>query len=160
MAAVAGAIADSAVRAMCHAGSRHAVFDNGGDIALFIRKPVIVGLYTGMAAFQNLGFRIRPHPHIQGICTSSATVGHSLSFGCADAAVVIAPDVLLADAAATALGNRVRIGSRSEIQRALESSFLPEIEGMAVIHRDQFGWIGELPEIIPVTGTYNRITKG
>ncbi len=160
MAAVAGAIADSAVRAMCRAGSRHAVFDNGGDIALYIREPVVVGIYAGRAAPQNLGFRIQPRPHVMGICTSSATVGHSLSFGCTDAAIVIASDVVLADAAATALGNSVKTESRLDLRRALESFFNPDIEGMAVIDRDRFGWIGRLPEIIPVTGTTSHIAKG
>ena len=40
-----------------------------------------------------------------GICTSSGTVGHSLSFGKADAVVVTAGSATLADAAATAICN-------------------------------------------------------
>jgi len=160
MAAVAGAIADSAVRAMFHAGCRHAVFDNGGDIALITQSPVVVGIYAGRAAVRELGFRVRPSPRILGICTSSATVGHSFSFGRADAAIVIAPDVPLADAAATALGNAVKTDSEVDLRMVLESFFTPEIEGMAVIQQDHFGLIGRLPEIIEVTGTSEHIAKG
>ena len=47
-----------------------------------------------------------------GICTSSGTVGHSLSFGKADAVCVKAKSVSLADAAATAIGNMVKSQTR------------------------------------------------
>ena len=43
-----------------------------------------------------------------GICTSAGTYGHSYSAGRADAAVVLAANTCLADAVATAMGNRVR----------------------------------------------------
>ena len=42
------------------------------------------------------------------ICTSSATVGHSLSFGKADAVTNTSKDASIADAAATAVGNIVK----------------------------------------------------
>ena len=42
------------------------------------------------------------------VCTSSGTVGPSLSFGKADAAVVVARDACLADACATRLGNEIQ----------------------------------------------------
>ncbi len=42
-----------------------------------------------------------------GICTSSATVGHSLSLGIADAVCILARSASTADAAATALGNMI-----------------------------------------------------
>ena len=43
-----------------------------------------------------------------GICSSSATVGHSLSRGITDVVCLLAKSTALADAAATALGNRVK----------------------------------------------------
>jgi hypothetical protein len=42
------------------------------------------------------------------VCTSSGTVGPSLSFGKADAVMVACKDAALADAWATSLGNRVQ----------------------------------------------------
>ncbi len=78
-----------------------------------------------------------------GICTSSGTVGHSLSFGKADAVCVKAKSVALADAAATAIGNLVK--SQRDISRALEIGMkIDEIIGIIVILEDQFGAIGDI----------------
>ena len=103
MAAVAGVIADLAVEAMVDAGAFYAIVDNGGDIALASDRDVTVGIYGG-ASFKNVGFKIEPTRFL-GICTSSATVGPSISFGTADVACVVAETACLADAAASALGN-------------------------------------------------------
>ncbi len=103
MAAVAGVIADLAVEAMVDAGALYAIVDNGGDIALASDRDVIVGIYGG-SSFKDVGFKIEPTRFL-GICTSSATVGPSISFGTADVACVVAETACLADAAASALGN-------------------------------------------------------
>ena len=103
MAAVAGVIADLAVEAMVDAGASYAIVDNGGDIALASDRDVIVGIYGG-SSFKDVGFKIEPTRFL-GICTSSATVGPSISFGTADVACVVAETACLADAAASALGN-------------------------------------------------------
>jgi hypothetical protein len=104
MAAVAGVIADLAVEAMVEAGASYAIVDNGGDIALASDRDVIVGIYGGAAPFNDLAFRIKPSRFL-GICTSSASVGPSISFGTADVACVVAETACLADAAASTLGN-------------------------------------------------------
>jgi ApbE superfamily uncharacterized protein (UPF0280 family) len=104
MSAVAGTIAAMAVESMVDAGATFAIVDNGGDIALINDRPVIIGVYAGTSPVKDLGFRVTVHDHITGICTSSGTVGPSISFGMADAAIVFSDDVSLADAAATALG--------------------------------------------------------
>ncbi|MGZ4870218.1 MAG: UPF0280 family protein [Halobacteriota archaeon] len=104
MAAVAGVIADLAVEAMVDGGASHAIVDNGGDIALASDRDVIVGIYGGASPFKDVAFKIEPTPFL-GICTSSATVGPSISFGTADVACVVAETACLADAAASALGN-------------------------------------------------------
>ena len=52
-----------------------------------------------------------------GLCTSSGTVGHSLSTGSADAVCVLSHSCALADAAATAIGNRIH--SPREIKTAI-----------------------------------------
>jgi len=83
------------------------------------------------------------------VCTSSATVGHSLSLGRADAACVLAPSAALADAAATALGNRVH--GPDTIAPALSwVATLPDILGAVVIVGEKLGAWGRV-ELVPLT---------
>jgi len=83
-----------------------------------------------------------------GICTSSGTVGHSLSFGKADAAVVVAGDAALADAAATALGNRV--SEPGDIGAVLDwAQTIPNIRQAVIIIGETLGVWGEL-ELVPL----------
>ncbi|MBN1938712.1 MAG: UPF0280 family protein [Candidatus Aminicenantes bacterium] len=149
MAAVAGATAEAALRAMAEAGATHALVDNGGDIALLLDRPVIVGIFTGPSSIREIGFRVEPRPGIFGICTSSGTVGHSLSFGKADSATVISADVALADAVATALGNALNMETEARLQAALaEYGKLPGVEGLlAVIGKLMAVW-GDLPPLV------------
>lgn len=107
MAAVAGAVAGAVGRAL-RALSREVLVENGGDLYLDLEEDAVVGLLAGTSPFSGrLGLRLSPSQAPLGVCTSSGTVGPSLSYGCADAAVVLAPDPALADAVATAAGNRV-----------------------------------------------------
>jgi ApbE superfamily uncharacterized protein (UPF0280 family) len=108
MAAVAGAIADFAGNELADF-SPEVIIENGGDIYLKSSKKRVVGIYAGKSPLTGkVGLEIDGEDTPIGISTSSGTVGHSLSFGKADAAVAIAASALLADAAATAIGNRVR----------------------------------------------------
>ena len=78
-----------------------------------------------------------------GICTSSGTVGHSLSFGQADAVVVLAPSAAFADAAATAIGNLIK--RPDDIQAGIE--FAGDIEGLKgvlIVKDDRMGAWGEI----------------
>ncbi len=107
MAAVAGAVAEFVGRALL-ALTDEVIVENGGDIYLVTCRPRVVSVYAGRSALSHrLGVEIQAGSAL-GICTSSGTVGHSHSEGQADAAMVIADDTAFADAAATALGNRVR----------------------------------------------------
>ena len=108
MAAVAGAVALVSLKAILDHGADEAVVDNGGDIACFIRHPLTVGIFSGLDHRGDFALELPPQDRIQGVCTSSGTIGPSRSFGTCDAAVVLSDDILLADAAATALGNRIR----------------------------------------------------
>ncbi|OPY29299.1 MAG: hypothetical protein A4E28_00982 [Methanocella sp. PtaU1.Bin125] len=159
MAAVAGAIAANAVEAMIAAGATHALVDNGGDIALINDEPVLVGIYAGDSPVKGLALEIPPRDRILGICTSSGTVGPSISFGNADAALVISDDVPLADAAATALGNRITDAA------SLETAFdflrtTPEVTGAIGIIGDKMATYGRLPRIVRARVDYEKITKG
>ena len=148
MAAVAGAIAQEVVEALAAAGARHVVVDNGGDLVLAIDRPVTVGIFTGPAAIRDMALRFEPRPGIFSVCTSSGTAGHSLSFGCADAATVIAENGSLADAMATALGNRVKEASEQAISSAIRDSLLDGIEGLLVIAGGRMGIGGTLPPLV------------
>ena len=158
MAAVAGAIAASALEAMLAAGADHAVVDNGGDIALAAARPVTIGIYAGPSPIKDIGLRIEPRPGILGVCTSSGTVGHSLSFGRADAAVVIAADACLADAAATALGNAVTANDPALIEDAMAGLLIEGVEGLLVIIEDTLAVCGRVPEIVRVPVDPARIS--
>lgn len=108
MAAVAGAVAEQ-VGTELRALSGEVLVENGGDLYLDLRKDATVGLYAGTSPFSGrIGLRIGAAATPLAVCTSSGTVGPSLSFGVADAAVAVAGDAALADAVATALGNHVR----------------------------------------------------
>lgn len=148
MASVAGAIAYFAVREMVRRGARHVIFENGGDIAMFISRPVTVGIYSGNK-IQNLALRFKPRNSIIGVCTSSGKFGHSLSFGRADSATVISEDPVLADAVATALCNSVKNEDPKEIEEAINKVLeIENIDGAIVIMGEFIGLGGELPEII------------
>ncbi len=159
MAAVAGALAQESLKAILDAGAEEAVVDNGGDIALFIREPVSIGIFAGDSPINQVAFEVVPRNKPFGICTSSGTVGHSFSYGRADAAVVVSSNAILADAAATALGNRVK--EEKDLDRCF--TFLenvPDIEGALVIYHDKIALWGELPELVKSRVDVNLITKG
>ncbi len=127
MASVAGAMAQSVANDLLQF-SREVIVENGGDIYLATVHERIIGLYAGSSPLSmKIGILIEPGKCPIGICTSSGTVGHSLSFGKADAVCVLSKSGALADAVATAIGNIVR--KKSDIERGLERA--GEIEGVS-----------------------------
>ena len=109
MAAVAGAIAQRLGEDLLRKGCRNIIIENGGDIFMKVNRPVSVGIFAAESPFSGrLRLRIDMAGKAFGICSSSGTVGHSLSFGNADAAVIVSSSAALADAVATAVGNRVQ----------------------------------------------------
>jgi ApbE superfamily uncharacterized protein (UPF0280 family) len=118
MAAVAGAIAWAGTESMQDAGAVFGVVDNGGDIALLSDREIKIGLFAGDSPFSgHYAFRVPPQGEILGICTSSATVGPSVSLGMADAVTVFSGDVALADAWATSICNQVTPGDQEVFSR-------------------------------------------
>ncbi|MBU3959041.1 MAG: UPF0280 family protein, partial [Candidatus Omnitrophica bacterium] len=82
MASVAGAIAQFLGRDLVKKGYREIIIENGGDIYLKTRKPRKIAIYAGRSKlFKKLSLKIKPEDTPIGICTSSGSVGHSLSFG-------------------------------------------------------------------------------
>jgi hypothetical protein len=143
MAAVAGAIAQAVGRELLQ-HSLEVIVENGGDIFLKISTPATLALYAGPSPLSlKIGLLIPAEQTPLGVCTSSGTVGHSLSLGKADAACVLAPDAALADAAATALGNRIK--TPGDIPGALDwLAGIPGVLGGVVIVGDKLGAWGEV----------------
>lgn len=157
MAAVAGAIARAGVEAMVGAGATFGLVDNGGDIALVCDREVKIGIYAGTSPLSGrFALLIPPGEGVRGICTSSATVGPSISFGIADAVTVISPDVVAADAWATAICNRITADDTSVLDglRGTEISGVLAVIGDAVIR-----W-GDLPPIVRARVDERLITAG
>jgi uncharacterized protein len=159
MSAVAGTISALAVEAMIEAGAKYAIVDNGGDIALINDRPIVVGIYAGQSPIKNLGLVFEPRDSITGVCTSAGTVGPSISFGMADAAIIFSDDVALADAAATALGNEVGIGKESVVASFKVVKGIPGIKGALVIQGEYIGMWGQVPKITQASVKYEYITK-
>jgi len=126
MAAVAGAMAQSVSEDLLRF-SDEVIVENGGDIYLATSLERTVGIYAGSSPLSmKVGIMIRPEDSPIGICTSSGTVGPSLSFGKADAVCILSKSSALADAAATSVGNIIR--EKKDIERGLERG--QEIEGV------------------------------
>lgn len=142
MAAVAGAIAQLVGEEIVPR-SAEVIVENGGDIYLRSARRRVVAIYAGDSALNGrLGLVVSPSNGM-GVCTSSGTVGHSLSFGTADAVTVVAPSVALADAAATAICNQVI--SLASFQPALDlARSIDGISGVLIIKGDSLGAWGEL----------------
>jgi hypothetical protein len=126
MAAVAGAMAESVSKDLLKF-SKQLIVENGGDIYLATSKERTIGIYAGDSPLSlRIGIVIAPEESPLGVCTSSGTVGHSLSFGRADAVCILSKSAALADAAATAVGNVVR--DKKDIESGLERG--RKIEGV------------------------------
>lgn len=148
MAAVAGAIAGMLGKGV-ETDVGDLIIENGGDIYLRSSRERIIAVYAGASVFSNrIGIKIPPCRKGVGICTSAGTVGPSLSFGRADASVIVAPDVALADAVATATGNLVR--TPRDFNRALEfARNIPGITGVLIVKDNRIAAWGQM-ELMPL----------
>jgi ApbE superfamily uncharacterized protein (UPF0280 family) len=143
MAAVAGAMAEFVSKDLLKF-SKQVIIENGGDTYLATTRERMIGIYAGTSPLSlKLGIVISPEDSPVGVCTSSGTVGPSLSFGKADAVCILSKSAALADAAATAVGNLVR--DQRDIERGLEKG--KEIEGVLgtlIIVNDRMGVWGNI----------------
>lgn len=141
MAAVAGAICEVVAEDL-GGRSRNLIIENGGDVYLASTRERIVGIYSGESRVA-VGLRVRAERTPLGICTSSGRIGHSLSFGDAAAATVVAGSCALADAAATAVGNVVR--GADGLRRGLRAARrIPGVRGAVVIRDGELGAWGDV----------------
>lgn len=143
MASVAGAVSEFVGNDLL-SQAQNLIIENGGDIFLCSNKKLTVGVYAGDSTLSyKINILVKPEETPLGICTSSATVGPSLSFGIADAVCVISKSATLADAAASAVGNRVK--SKKDIRLALDYGIkIPGIKGIIIICGNDMGAIGDV----------------
>jgi uncharacterized protein len=129
MAAVAGAMAEAVGRDLrAEFGPREIFVENGGDDWILFEREIAVAVFAGQSPLSlRVGVRVPPELSPIGICTSAGTVGPSFSAGLADAAMVACKGAALADACASAYGNRVR--AKEDLERAASL----EIEGVLAV---------------------------
>jgi len=147
MSAVAGAIAEAVAKDLSPE-SPTVIVENGGDLYLLGNESRKVSIWSGGSTLTGrIGIVVHPGEGL-AVCTSSGTVGPSLSFGNADAATVLSASGALADAAATDLGNRVK--SKEDIEPALEAVLGVEgVLGAVVVVGDAMGAAGDV-ELIQI----------
>ena len=143
MASVAGAVSEFVGYGLLNQ-TENLIIENGGDIFIKTKNKLITSVYAGVSALSyNINFIVKPEETPLGICTSSATVGPSLSFGKADAVCVISKSATLADAAASAIGNKVK--SKNDIKTALDFGIkIKGVTGIIIILENEMGAIGKV----------------
>lgn len=143
MSAVAGAVAKyTALELKKKFPYREIMVENGGDIYIDIKEDIDIAVFAGQSPLSNrVGLHIPASVSPVGVCTSSGTVGPSLSFGKADAVMIVCKDVLLADSYATAMANRVK--SVDDIESVIDYiSNRSDILGALVIKDDKMAVTG------------------
>ena len=143
MASVAGAIAEFVGYDLLDF-SPEIIVENGGDIFIKSAKQRLIGIYAGNSTLTGkIGLEINEGDTPVGICSSSGTVGHSLSYGKADAVIVLSRSTTLADAAATAIGNLI-INS-IDIPAGIDfAKGIDGLLGVVIIKDDNMGLWGEV----------------
>ncbi|MCJ7783101.1 MAG: UPF0280 family protein [Desulfobacterales bacterium] len=143
MATVAGAMADLVSRDLLKL-SREVIVENGGDIYLASSKERTIGIYAGDSPLSlKIGIVISPDETPLGVCTSSGTVGPSLSFGKANAVCILSKSAALADAAATAVGNVVK--EKKDISSGLgRAREIDGVLGTLIIVEEKMGVWGKI----------------
>ncbi len=151
MAAVAGVIADLAVKDMITVGCRVAVVENGGEVYAFSNQPIDIAFVAGDEPLsREMGFRLKQFP--VGVATSSGRFSHAFSFGDADAVTIFAVNAGLADAAATAVANVINGDDVVEvIKRGIEKALsINGVSGVFILYCGIVGKSGQVPKLIKV----------
>jgi hypothetical protein len=147
MAAVAGAVAEHVGHGLL-AHTAEVIVENGGDIFLQTTEAVTVAVFAGASPLSwRVGIRAGGQNDPIAVCTSSGTVGHSLSFGRADAVCVTSRSAALADAAATAIGNRIQ--SKQDIPAGIElAKGIAGVLGVLVVVSEKMGAWGAVEVVL------------
>ena len=161
MASVAGILAQLGVEAAMGVGDAEAIVENGGDMYIFSKNPVTIGIYAGKNEISgNLAFRLKPEELPLAICSSSSHMGHSMSFGQCDLATVVAKDAALADSVATLICNQ--ICKDKDLEAVLNAAGeIPGISGILAVKEGKIGMWGKIPKLVRNLdhATGDKITK-
>jgi ApbE superfamily uncharacterized protein (UPF0280 family) len=143
MAGVAGAIAEYTGKALLE-NCTQVIVENGGDIFIKSDKERRLSIYAGSSPLSGkINLKVNPKKMPLGICTSSGTVGHSKSFGIADAATIIAHDAILADCVTTQTGNLVK--NPADLKTAIDyAKSIDGVMGVLIIIGDRLASWGEV----------------
>lgn len=145
MSAVAGAVAEYVCRdLLAEYEAEEVIVENGGDIFMKLTAPVTVAVHAGESPLsEKIALMIKPEETPLALCCSSGTVGHSLSFGMADACMIGCRSGAEADAFATAFCNQVKSeGLVYEVtEKALGQS---QIISVVIIAGDKLGIGGQI----------------
>jgi len=144
MASVAGALSEFAGTELLKY-TDEIIIENGGDIFMKTNRDRILLVYAGISSpFKDkIRLKLKGKGEPYGICTSSRSIGHSLSFGNTDATIVIANSAITADAFATAIGNMVKV--KDDIEKAINfANDYDEISGGLILLEDKVGAWGDI----------------
>ncbi|MBU0762604.1 MAG: UPF0280 family protein [Candidatus Altiarchaeota archaeon] len=146
MAAVAGAISEYLGEYIVSLGALDVVVDNGGDIFIKTTTPKKIGIYAGPSVLsEKMVFLVNPEDTPLGVCTSSASVGHSVSMGCADSVTVTHKSAAHADAFATSIANNIH--SVDDLKN-FDTATLPSDIGVLAVKDDYILAFGKLPNLL------------
>ena len=142
MASVAGAIAEYVGKDLGEF-SNELIIENGGDVYMNSKKARDVCIFAGGSVFkEDIKIKIESQHMPIGVCTSSGSVGHSMSFGAADAVTVLSKSVVFADAVATAIANMVE--TEDDVENVLNfSKKIHNLNGVIIIKNDTLGAWGD-----------------
>ncbi len=143
MASIAGAIAEYTGRELLLI-SDEVIIENGGDTFINVKNSITIGIYAGSSPLSmKIGLKFDALENPFSVCTSSGTIGHSLSLGKSDAVCVVSDSALLADAAATSIGNRVK--SDHDINTAIDfGKNIEGVNGIVVVSGEKLGMWGNI----------------
>jgi len=168
MATVAGAFADIMMDLMKEEDdpnivpAKIALVENGGEIAVDSEKEMKIALFAGYNELNlNIGFLIEKKNCPIGIGTSSATIGHAISLGQADAVTIFATNATIADGAATRIANLVK---GEDIEKSIKGALdaAEDIQGVIsafICRENKVGQVGRLPKIFKIEGDKGMIFK-
>ena len=119
------------------------IVENGGDIFAMLKNELILSVFAGESPLsERIGMIIPAGFKNLGICTSAGKVGPAMSFVKADAVMVMCEDVVLADAYATAIGNKVK--SPASVEKVInQAENIPELLSLLIICDDKIGIRGD-----------------
>ena len=144
MATVAGAFAERTARELKKRFEiQEIIVENGGDIYADIQRDIEVAVFAGESPLSDkIGLRIDAKESPLGICTSSGTVGPSLSFGKADAVMIVCRNAALADGYASVFANKIQTSEDiSPVMEQIEQE--KNILSALVVKDNKLGIVGQ-----------------